>query len=184
MMFSMPSCRKQNAEKLKQATEAAKFLTRGYTTTTITTEYLVSLADTLSWLTEQELNWVLDPREGVVTRCRFPPTAAEVHECIRDIRARFEAVRATRSTQYRYFDASEPDPRPRSLEYRKAAVIRQLGYDPAKVSGSHKREHAFKTIPITQFRSSDDLKTPSKPASPELLEYLSETVYPMSMKPA
>lgn len=142
---------------------------RSYANQEVPDHYLPSLADTLSYLTDTELAWVLHPREGVATRCKFPPNPAEVHELVRERAAKLEAVMATRSMQYRYFDGEEPDPRPASFEERKATVIRQLGYDPAEAK-KWNGEPVFETSKV--FRSSNDLKTPAAPISPEMLALL------------
>lgn len=96
--------------------------------------YLSGMIEMLSYLTDEEMAWTTDPREGVHTRCKFLPTPADVHELIREKRARLDAVRLPKSTWKTFepdFDSDKP--LPESERERRAKVVFQaLGYNPVE----------------------------------------------------
>lgn len=140
-------------------------------------EYTIGLAETLSYLTDDELRWIMHPREGLATVCKYLPTAADVHEFLRNREAKENQFKPA-LTSYSYLGPADaiPDPRPPTLEERKAVVMRALGYDPQR-----------KTMPKRDLvRPTDDevgkvaagIKTPAKPISPQLRAKLEAEGWP------
>lgn len=110
--------------------------------TTVPDYYLPSLANALSYLTDEEMAWVLDPTEGIATRCKFPPVSADVHELLREKRAKRDKFKPA-PTHYRYL-REELDKRGlQTLGKRKEFLISELGYDPAKVRGLSEPKWCF-----------------------------------------
>lgn len=129
------------------------------------TEYHVAMVDTLSWLTDEELAWLTDPRSGLHTVCKYLPTAADVHEFLRNKRAKLEQFKPAPT----HYHKAEPLAGPWDAETdyeRKRRVVRDaLGYNPDT-----------KPIPprpvLPDDWSASDLKTPAAPPSPHLLKLL------------
>jgi hypothetical protein len=53
-------------------------------------EYIFNFAEALSYLTEDEMAIVTNPRNGVASRCQFLPTIADVHALLREHKAKAE----------------------------------------------------------------------------------------------
>lgn len=135
-------------------------------------DYMVALMDCLTWLSPEELAWVTDPRNGLTTVCKFLPTPGDVHEFIRAKREKAEQFRSHPTSGYKRLMDEAPDPRPPTLEERKAVVLRGLGYDPQQRT-SPKRELMEPTAAEVEFTIAN-LKTPSEPISDELRQLLAE----------
>jgi hypothetical protein len=121
--------------------------------------YLSGMIEMLSYLTDEEMAWITDPREGVQTRCKFLPTPADVHELIREKRARLDAVSLPRSTWKTFkpdFDADKPLPES-ERERRAKVVFETLGYNPVE----RRKDKTFKRE-LTEPTAEDiaNLKTP------------------------
>jgi hypothetical protein len=140
-------------------------------------DYLVALTECLVHLTPQEHAAVNDPRTGLATVCKYLPTPGDVHEFLRNREAKENQFKPA-ATSYSYLGPADaiPDPRPPTLEERKAVVMRALGYDPQR-----------KTVPKRDLvRPTDDevgkvaagLKTPAKPISPQLRAKLEAEGWP------
>jgi hypothetical protein len=132
-------------------------------------EYAAGFTETLSHLTDEELAWVCDPREGVQTRCKFLPTPADVFEVIRDRRARLEAVRIPKSSWPDLVPDRDEPLTVSEVDRRKAHVLKVLGYNPARPSERVKP-------PLTEATAEDlaalKLKTPAGPITRQLREHL------------
>lgn len=144
-------------------------------TTAENPKYLAEMVEALSWITPEEHAWLTDPREGLHTVCKFLPTPADVHQFLRERRARAEQFRPA-PTAYRKI---EDDPSaPWNLETdaaRKMQVVREkLGYDPDTGSTAPR-----KLVPATvEDIENLPLKTPPAPPSRYLIEKLREQGYP------
>jgi hypothetical protein len=138
-------------------------------------EYLAAMVKSLSWLTPEEHGWLTHPRDGLHTVLKFLPTPADVHQFLRERRARLEAVRPAPTTYHRL--AEEPGPWDRETDFeRKRRVVREcLGYNPG--------ERGLPTNRTLETPSEDEvrslrLKTPPAPASRELIEHLKAEGWP------
>lgn len=143
-----------------------------------TPEYITAMVQSLSWLSPEEHGWLTHPREGLHTVCKFLPTAADVHEFIRDKRARLEAVQPAPTT-YRKFEPEAPGPWDRETDFeRKKRVVREfLGYDPANPVAAPKRDLVAPTDDEARsvFKG---LKTPPAPPSKYLVAFLERQGWP------
>lgn len=127
------------------------------------------MVQSLSWLTPEEHAWLTHPREGLHTVCKFLPTPADVHEFLREKRARLEAIRPAPTT-YRRLTDNERGPWDDETDYeRKKRVVRELlGYDPDRPD-SPKRN----LVPPTA-EEVRNLKLRTQPAPPS--RYLVESL--------
>lgn len=133
-------------------------------------EYTVTIAEALSYLSEADLALIADPARGLATKCTYLPTVGEIHKFLAAERAKADQFRPAH-TPYRRFSSAADEPlADADVERRKRLVRDLLGYDPQK---SHtKQQPAFQTIGLDAFADAGSLKTPPRPASPELLELL------------
>jgi hypothetical protein len=135
------------------------------------TEYAVGLTETLSYLTDEELAWIANPREGLATVCKFLPTAADVHDFLRAKRAK-EAEYKPAHTAYRRLN-EDSGPWEKETDYeRKARVVRELlGYNPS--AKAQQLEPKRELVPPTaEDLRNLKLKTPPGPISRQLREKL------------
>lgn len=126
----------------------------------------------LTWLSPEEMGWVMDPRNGLATVCKYLPTPGDVHEFLRDKKARAEQFKSHPTSGYKRLMDETPDPRPPTLEERKAVVLRELGYDPQQRT-SPKRD----LVPPTSADLDGvvkGLKTTAAPPSDELRRLIAE----------
>lgn len=103
-----------------------------------------ALASYPAWVHER----IGHPTEGLSARCRFLPTVADIVEmAVPLVQAMEDREERRTQTAYRaslrpmsmgeYDQARKDDPA--VLERRKAAVQRELGYDPGKTMGSRRK---------------------------------------------
>ncbi len=138
-------------------------------------EYVVGFAETLSHMTDEEIGWINDPREGLVTRCKYLPTPADVFDLIRERKAKAEQFIPPHTTYKRL--AEETGPWDQTPAERKAQVVRELlGYNPGPTS----------TVPVVRTFSeptAEDLanlklKTASAPPTQQLIDLLKGEGWP------
>lgn len=143
-------------------------------------DYAVGITETLSYLTDEEMAWLLDPREGIKTFSQYSkylPQPNDIHEFLREKRARMEAVKPARTTYRRLTD--DPGPWDQETDYeRKARVVRELlGYNP-----SPKAQELEPKRVLTEATAEDlknlKLKTPAAPPSRYLIAQLKADGYP------
>jgi hypothetical protein len=167
---------------MKVAMEAYELLMRGRPDYgRETTEYAVGITETLSWLTDEEIEWITDPREGLHTigeYSKFLPQPNDIHDFLRAKRARIEAARPARTT-YRRLNA-DSGPWDKETDYeRKARVVRELlGYNPSP--GAHRTEPKRELVPPTEEDLKNlRLKTPPAPPSKYLIAMLEAEGWPI-----
>lgn len=141
-------------------------------------EYIVSFAEALSYLTEDEVAAVTDPRNGIVSRCQFLPTVADVHALLRERQERAEKFKPAH-TAYRRLNDEEKGPWDQETDAeRKARVVKELlGYNPSP--GARQLEPKRDLVPPTAADLANlDLKTPPSPPSAYLKNLLRAQGYP------
>ena len=82
------------------------------------------LTQFLSTLTEQELAWVMDVRNGIKARCKFVPSPADLNELIADRRAKKDQFEPSSGGGYQRFT-----PAPWTEEDERVAAVRRT-YNP------------------------------------------------------
>jgi hypothetical protein len=135
--------------------------------------YLLSVTEFIAYQIPEVQDALAHPVTGIASKCKYLPTIADLKQFIEDRAKRLN----TRATGYRYFKRGEDDPLDiPDAERRKAQVIRELGYDPAKPSQVMHPPLAPAIIDAIEENrwSSKDLKTPAKPISPEFRALLIE----------
>jgi hypothetical protein len=141
------------------------------------TEYAVGLTETLSYLTEEELSWLTNPRDGLATVCKFLPTAADVHEFLRERRAKQEQFKPAHTTYRRLNDESGPWDKETDYE-RKARVVKELlGYNPSPKAQELEPKRVL-VPPTEEDLRNLKLKTPPAPPSRYLIAMLEAEGYP------
>ncbi len=140
-------------------------------------EYLAGMIETLAWLTDEERAWLTHPRDGLHTVCKFLPTAADVHEFLRNKRAKAEEFKPAHTPYKRL--AEEPGPWDRETDAeRKARVVREcLGYNPQDRGKPQPRDLV---PPSAEDIANLKLKTPPAPPSPYLINLLKQQGYPFA----
>jgi hypothetical protein len=168
---STPSLPKPNAAKMRLAATALESILKGRVDRGMETpDWTVAITETLSYLTEEELSWIAHPREGLATVCKFLPQPADIHEFLREKRAKAEQFKPSH-THYRKLNEDHgPWEAETDFERKKRVVQELLGYNPAKVTKAPLRDLVGKEIP----KDSSQLKTPSAPPSKYLLDNLEE----------
>lgn len=171
------SSQKPSAAKMEKAIAAYRTLMRGRPDYgKESPDYAVGLTETLSHLTEEELAWVTNPREGLATVCKFLPTPADVHEFIRAKRAKLDEFKPAHTNYARLNDKPGPWDKETDFERKKRVVMECLGYNPEQ-RGSVAEKRTF-TKPTEETVRNLKLKTPSAPASPHLIKLLHEQGWP------
>lgn len=84
------------------------------------------MAECLSGLTPEEFAVVTNPATGIATVSRFLPSVADVHEFLRNERARHEQFKP--HTHYKVLESFDVEQPP--LERRKKVVMEALGHNP------------------------------------------------------
>lgn len=168
---SMPS-----SEKLAKVAIAVDRIFKGRPETrTENPDYLDGLTETLETLTDEELGWVSDPREGIQTVCKFLPNAADLFELIRkrrEVRDKFKAFGAP----WKLLPVErEPEPDEAERARRKAFVeATRRGTEFEVQAPVVKRD----LVPATATDlASLKLTTPEAPASPQLIALLQQQGY-------
>ena len=130
-------------------------------------DYIVGFTDSLCYIDDAELDWLADPRDGLATVCKFLPTIADVHEFLRNKRAKLEQFKPPPT----HYHKAEPLPGPwdQETDYeRKRRVVREiLGYNP-DVKPTPPRPV------LPDDWSSANLKTPAAPPSDELRRLIAD----------
>lgn len=143
-------------------------------------KYLAEMVESMAYLTDEELAWLAHPRDGLQTVCKFLPTPADVHEFLRNKRAKAEQFQPA-ATAWRKIEEEPNAPWNRETDAeRKRAVVRQLlGYDPD--NGQPTTTRIFE-VPSQDEVSNLRLKTPAAPISPQLVAKLESEGYPFIPK--
>lgn len=138
-------------------------------------EYVVNLAESLSYLKADDLAVVLDPLNGVAARCKFLPTFADICAVLQDHKNRQEQFQPT-PTQYKRLEV-ERGPWDQETDFkRKRRVVQEcLGYNPDARGAPAKREF---TAPSPDEVRALNLKIPPAPPSRELIEHLQAEGWP------
>ncbi len=133
---------------------------------------MVNLAESLSYLNEEELAVILHPINGVIARTKFLPTFADISAVLVEHRAKQEQFKPAH-TQYKRL-TDEQGPWDRETDYeRKARVVRELlGYNPSPKA--QQMEGAKRTLepPTAEDLRNLKLKTLPGPISRQLREKL------------
>lgn len=139
---------KPSSEKLAKVAIAVDQILKGRPEVrTENPDYLDGLTETLEVLTDEELAWITDRREGLATRCKYLPTPADVFELIREKRAWRDRINPPTTWQ-----KLTPDETPAGWEAdgdrRKRTVREALGYDPE----TRKRERKIEPMSDAEIR--------------------------------
>jgi hypothetical protein len=146
-------------------------------------DYLVALTECLAHLTPQEHAAVNDPRTGLATVCKYLPTPGDVHEFLRNREAKENQFKPAATSYPRLGTADGvPDPRPPTLEERRAVVMRALGYDPQR---KHSKPPRGPLVPPTAADFEDvrsKAKTPDAPLSEPFKAWLRVSGYAETLR--
>jgi hypothetical protein len=139
-------------------------------------EYVVNLAESLSYLNDEELAVILHPINGVLARTKFLPTFADVAAVLQDHRNKQEQFQPAH-TQYKRL-ADESGPWDRETDYeRKARLVKELlGYNPME-RGVVASPRSFEP-PSAEDMKNLKLKSPADGPSRELIEQLESDGWP------
>jgi hypothetical protein len=170
---SMPSLTRQSVERMEAGKRAAKKIISSFPDYgKAPPEYVVNLAESLSYLNEEELAVILHPINGVIARTKFLPTFADISAVLVEHRAKQEQFKPAH-TQYKRL-TDEQGPWDRETDYeRKARVVRELlGYNPSPKA--QQMEGAKRTLepPTAEDLRNLKLKTLPGPISRQLREKL------------
>lgn len=175
---SMPSLTRQSVERMEAGKRAAKKIISSFPDYgKAPPEYVVNLAESLSYLNDEELAVVLHPLNGVAARTKFLPTFADISAVLVENRAKQEQFKPAH-TQYKRL-TEEQGAWEKETDYeRKARVVRELlGYNP-----SHKAQQLEPKRELVPPTAEDlrnlKLKTPSGPISRQLREKLEADGWP------
>lgn len=169
---------KPSAERLVAARAALSALMKGRPDTNAENpKYLAEMVESLAHLTDQELAWLTHPRDGLQTVCKFLPTPADVHQFLRERKARAEQFQPA-PTGWRKLEDEPTAPwnQETDAERKKRVVEELLGYNPDTVGAPAKRR-VF-VPPTDEDLANLKLKTPQAPLSPYLLKALRAQGYP------
>lgn len=144
-------------------------------------DYAVGITETLSYLTDEEMGWLLDPREGIKTFSQYSkylPQPNDIHEFLREKRARMAAVRPAPTTYKRLTEESGPWDKETDYERKKRIVEQLLGYNPSPKA--QQTENLKRTLvpPSAEDMKNLKLKTPQSGPSRELLAQLEADGWP------
>ena len=166
-----PSQPKPTAEKVAKAAAAVKLILRGRAEINAENpDYIIGFTETLTHLTDEEMGWITDPREGLATRCKYLPTPADVFELIRERRAARDRINP-HTTWNKLEPISGPWDAETDFERKKHIVRELLGYDPGNRNDKPKRVFAKPTQ--TDFEAlRSQAKVKAAPPSKHLVEWL------------
>lgn len=141
-------------------------------------EYVVNLAESLSYLSDEELSVVLHPINGVVARTKFLPTFADVSAVLLEHRAKQEQFKPAH-TQYKRL-TEERGPWDKETDYdRKARVVKELlGYNPSPQAQQMEQVKRQLVPPSAEDLRNLKLKTPPSGLSPYLIAHLEAEGWP------
>lgn len=130
-------------------------------------DYIIGITETLSHLSDQELAWLTDTRNGLQTVCKYLPTAADVHDFLRDKRAKLEQFKPAATHYHKAEPLTGPWDQETDYERKRRVVREALGYNPD-----------VKAIPprpvLPDDWSAANLKTPPAPPSDELKRLIAD----------
>ena len=132
---------------------------------------MVNLAESLSYLNEEELAVILHPINGVIARTKFLPTFADISAVLVEHRAKQEQFKPAH-TQYKRL-TEEQGPWEKETDYeRKARVVKELlGYNPSPKAQQLEPKREL-VPPTAEDLRNLKLKTPPGPISRQLREKL------------
>lgn len=143
-------------------------------------DYAVGMTETLSYLTEEELAWVTNPRDGLHTVSEFSkflPQPCDVHEFLRRKRAKMEEFKPAHTVYRRLNGDSGPWDNETDYE-RKAKVVKELlGYNPSPKAQQTEAKRVL-VPPTEEDLRNLKLKTPPAPPSKYLLAQLEAEGWP------
>jgi len=139
-------------------------------------EYVVNLAESLSYLTEDELAVVTHPVTGVISRTKFLPTFADITAVLQDHKGKQEQFKPAHTQYHRLADEPGPWDKETDFERKKRVVRELLGYNPDDVGKAAERR--IFTPPTADDLATIQFKTPAAPVSDELKAMLRDEGYP------
>lgn len=140
-------------------------------------EYVVNLAESLSYLSDEELAVVLHPLNGVAARTKFLPTFADISAVLVDHRAKQEQFKPAPTTYKRLTAEQGPWDQETDFE-RKARVVKELlGYNPSPKAQQTEAKREL-VPPSTEDLKNLKLKTPASGPSPYLIAHLKAEGWP------
>ena len=170
-MSSMQLPTKPSADRVDLARVVASRILKNYPDYgKASAEYTIAFAESLSYLTTEEMAMISNPIDGIHTASRYMPTAADVHEFLRKKREPLEKYKAFGKPRNPLPPDPDPEPDAAERERRKAFVI-----NTRKGTGFDVPEPAVKRdlVPPTAADLANlKLKTPPAPASEELKRLL------------
>lgn len=135
------------------------------------------MVESLAYLSDEEMAWLTHPRDGLHTVCKYLPTPADVHQFLRDRRAKAEQFQPAPTSWRKIID--DPDA-PWNLEIgverKRRVVAEKLGYDPDRAGADARRNAALQSDGDV---SVVNLKTPAALPSQDLLNLLRAQGYPL-----
>jgi hypothetical protein len=138
-------------------------------------EYVAELMKALASCSREEMDWIMDRRDGLVARSpKFLPGIGEIAELIRERCKKLDAVRPSATSYSRLTEERIEQP---PGERRKAQVRELLGYDPAAPQKRTRREDLVppSTEDIEGLKGLLKLQRPTtSDASPQLRELLNK----------
>jgi hypothetical protein len=171
-----PSLTKPSAGQVDLARTAAKRILSAYPDYgKAPPEYIINFAEALSYLTETELAAVLDPRTGIVSRCQFLPTIADIHALLRESEQKAAQFAPTDSGYTRFKEDFGPWDDETDYERKRRVVREALGYNPGDKGRAGKRDLV---PPTAEDLANLKLKTPPAPASKYLIAQLKADGWP------
>lgn len=168
---SMPSLRNADAESVARGRKlAARILSNYPDYGKAPPEYLLTLSETLAGLTTSEIVWLCDANDGLATVCKYLPTTADIHEFLREKRAKAEQFKPAHTAYRKLNEDHGPWEAETDFERKKRVVKELLGYDPMRPSAP-KRELVNPTAAEVEVTVSA-LKTEARPISAEFRAHL------------
>lgn len=171
---SMPLPTQPSAERVDYARRITKRLLATFPDYgKATAEYVIAIADAISWMTDAEIETLMDPRDGYVANADgFLPSVGKLHEFLRNKQAKAEQFKSHPTSGYkRLTEARGPWDEETDYERKKRLVKEVLGYDPNDPV-ARRDPPAFKTKKIEEFKSSADCARQDEGPSKELLELI------------
>lgn len=139
-------------------------------------DYIVGFIEAVSYLPPDDIAALTHPTEGLVTRCQYLPTIADVHNLLRERKAKAEQFKTFPPKNLFKYDRDDPDYQEPDYARRRRVVRECLGYNPGDTSAP-KREL---TLPHDDEVRSLRLKTPAAPITPQLRALLEREGWPLS----
>lgn len=130
---------RRSAERVEMARKAAKKILISYPDYgKAPPEYAVMLAEFMSFLTEEEIAAVMDPRHGVTTKTEFLPTNKHIKEVVDEYHERKRKF-APSTSGYQRFESvvTEKDVRPDKTPFRPFPKLWEVFADEPWLLKSH-----------------------------------------------